>query len=542
MQLPMSAAFSTTVMLPSDPEQLVLLGAGHLQQGQLSQAQLCIDRVLVLRPHLPRAHYLRGVLMRQLGRPLDALADFQRTTQLDPRYAEAYYNQGVLLQEMRRLDEALASYDRALALNPQIAEAYNNRGTVLRLCGRLEEALHAYDCALALKPDAQTYNNRSVALRFLWRTREAIADCERALALQPRCVDAYINRGIVFQDLGRLQEALEDYERAMALRPEDPEPRFYASMVKLLSGDLPQGWQLYENRHARQPKRAFRQPQWSGQEELAGKRILLHGEQGFGDTIQFCRYVPLVAQRGGSVILEVPAPLARLLATLPGVERCAIRGDPLPNFDYHCPLLSLPLAFNTTLSSIPADVPYLRSDPREVRQWRARLGETRKRRVGLVWSGGHRPDHPELWCINDRRNIPLRTLSALRRPGLEFYSLQKGQPAESELTAVTAGGWDGPEIHDFSALLRDFADSAALIEQLDLVISVDTATAHLAGALGKPVWILNRFDTCWRWLLDRPDTPWYPTAQLYRQPRGGDWDSVIAEVARDLARKAQEAR
>jgi len=234
------------------------------------------------------------------------------------------------------------------------------------------------------------------------------------------------------------------------------------------------------------------------------------------------------------VILEVPEPLVGLLGSLDGVAQLVPYGDLLPPFDLHCPLMSLPLAFRTTLSTIPACVPYLAADRRKVLEWSQRLGERRRLRVGLVWSGGFRPQQPELWPVNRRRNIPLAKLAPLAHTDAQFFSLQKGDAAEAELAGLIAQGWNGPQLTDHSSLLTDFSDTAALVEQLDLVIAVDTSTAHLAGALGKPVWILNRFDSCWRWLLDRTDSPWYPTVRLYRQDRPGDWDSVVQRVRVDL--------
>jgi hypothetical protein len=305
-------------------------------------------------------------------------------------------------------------------------------------------------------------------------------------------------------------------------------------------GNYPQGWADYEWRWKDQQgwiikeKRNFPQPLWLGETSLAGKSILLQSEQGYGDTIQFCRYAPLVAALGARVMLEVPKALLGLLQSLEGVAQLMVHGEPLPPFDCYCPLLSLPLAMNTLLSDVPARVPYLKPSEAHSRRWQNRLGDRRGPRVGLVWSGGFRPGRPELWSVNDRRNIPLAKFAALKHPGIEYYSLQKGQPAESELEELAAHDWDGPHIKDFTSEIDDFADAAGLIEQLDLVISVDTATAHLAGALGKPVWILNRYDTCWRWLLDRDDSPWYPTVRLYRQERPGDWESVLRRVSSDL--------
>jgi hypothetical protein len=234
------------------------------------------------------------------------------------------------------------------------------------------------------------------------------------------------------------------------------------------------------------------------------------------------------------VILEVQAPLRTLLDGLEGVLQVRVPDDPPSAVDYYCPLLSLPLALGTTLGTIPARIPYIKNDPAKVSYWKAKLGERRKLRVGLVWSGGFRPDRPDRWAANTRRNIPLMKLAPLKHPEIEFFSLQKGQPAESEPAQLASRAWDGPELQVFVDQLHDFSDTAALMEQLDLVLSVDTASAHLAGALGKPVWILNRFDTCWRWMLERTDSPWYPTAKLYRQARSGDWNAVVEQVRADL--------
>ncbi len=277
----------------------------------------------------------------------------------------------------------------------------------------------------------------------------------------------------------------------------------------------------------------------SEKSDIAGKTILLSEEQGLGDTIQFCRYAPLVAQRGARVILEVPPQLTRLAAGLAGVSQIVETGRPLPAFDLHCPLMSLPLAFKTELATIPAAIPYLKVDPDQSKAWQDRLGAKTKLRVGLVWSGGIRPNQPV--SVNQRRNIPLAKFAVLNNPDVAFYSLQKGQPGEAELAELKHNRWSGPDIVDLTGAIGDFSDTAAFIDNLDLVITVDTAAAHLAGALGKPVWILNRFDTDWRWLLERADSPWYPTARLFRQDNPGDWDGVIQRVKAGLDRMATSA-
>ena len=272
-----------------------------------------------------------------------------------------------------------------------------------------------------------------------------------------------------------------------------------------------------------------------GRSLIAGKRILLAGEQGFGDIIQFVRYAKIVADLGAQVILLVPKPLLSLLASARGVSQVVEMGSIFPSFDCYCPLMSLPLAFDTTLETIPSEVPYLKSNPEKVAFWNEKLGEKSKLRVGLVWATGHRPEQPETWR-NERRDIPLDKFRILNNEGVQFFSLQKGGPAEAELAQVKDSRWDGPDIIDFANLLADFSDTAALIDNLDLVISADTSTAHLAGAMGKPVWVLCRLDSDWRWLLDKNNSRWYPTVTLYRQTRFGDWDEVLNWMSYDLQR------
>lgn len=487
----------------------------------------------------PAAHCNRATVLAELGRWQEALAGYDRAVALKSDYAVAWSNRGNALKELRRLDEALASYDRAIAINPGLAAAFSNRGTVLKELHRLDESLASYDRALALDPLlAEAHSNRGIVLAALGRGEAALASYDRAVSIKPDHAEALSNRGIALYEMRRMDEALESYDRALALDPDLAQAHFNRSMARLALGDFAGGWLDHEWRW-KMPgtdRRDFPQPLWRGEEPLAGSTILLHGEQGLGDTLQFCRYAKRVADLGARVVLEVPASLKGLLAGLDGVAQVVARGDALPRFDSHCPLMSLPLAFNTTLATIPADVPYLRARTGSALQWRERLGHGRTPRVGLVWSGGFRADQPETWAVNGRRNIPLSRFAPLAHPGIEFHSLQKGEPAESELARALASHWGGPPLSNHSAHLNDFLDTAALIENLDLVITVDTSMAHLAGAMGKPVWILNRFDACWRWLLNRDDSPWYPTARLYRQEAAGDWDGVIRKVAADLTR------
>lgn len=502
-----------------------------------SAAELFAD-ALDLEPGHPAAHCNRATVLAELKRWPEALAGYDRAVALKSDYAVAWSNRGNALKELRRPAESLASFDRAIAINPGIAEVWSNRGTVLKELNRLDESLASYDRAVRLDPlMAEAHSNRGIVLAALGRGEAALASYDRAVAIRPDDAEALSNRGIALYELRRINEALESHDRALALDPHLAQAHFNRSMARLALGDLAGGWLDHEWRWKMPAadRRHFPQPLWLGKGSIAGSTVLLHGEQGLGDTLQFCRYAKHVADLGAAVVLEVPAALEGLLGGLNGAARVVARGDSLPRFDLHCPLMSLPLAFNTTLTTIPSDVPYLHARDGLALQWRERLKGGSAPRVGLVWSGGFRADQPGTWAVNGRRNIPLSRLAPLALPGIEFHSLQKGEPAETELAQAVARSWGGPRLINHSARLNDFLDTAALVENLDLIITVDTSIAHLAGAMGKPVWILNRFDACWRWLLDRTDSPWYPTARLYRQEAAGDWDGVIRQVAADLA-------
>jgi tetratricopeptide (TPR) repeat protein len=514
------------------------LGNALLDLKRPSEALASYDKAIAFKPDYALAHNNRGNVLHELKRPADALASYDKAIALNPDFVMAHYNRGLALVDLKRSEEALASFDTALALKPNYAEAHYNRGNALQDLKRPEDALASFDTALALKPNyAEAYNNRGEGLMKLERVEEALVSFEKAIALKPDYAEAHYNRGCALQDLMRPEDALASYDRAIALKPDYASPYWNKSLCLLLMGRFEQGWRLHEwRKKLAEPvaTRVFPQPLWLGEEDIAGKTLFLWWEQGFGDTIQFYRYSKLAEARGAKVVMSVQQPLRALLKES-GPTIQIIDQDEVPtDFDYHCPLLSLPLAFGTTLETIPANIPYLKANAEKSLFWKEKLGAKNKPRVGLVWSGGFRPNQPELWSVNSRRNIPLAKLAVLKNPDIEFYSLQKGQPAESEIANLTRNNWEGPDIIDFTSLLNDFSDTAALVENLDLVISVDTATAHLAGALGKLVWILISFNPDWRWLLDRTDSPWYPTAKLYRQKKAGDWDNVIHRVKTDL--------
>jgi Tfp pilus assembly protein PilF len=511
-----------------DPAALFSRAVECHQRGQLAMAESLYREALKLNPRLAEVLQNLGLLLVQRGDPRGALAPLRKAVKIDARSGRAHFNLGVAQQQLGRLQEALASFTRSVALQPDLAEAHCGRGTVLGKLGRFDQALASYEQALALRPDyPEALDGRGNALTDLGRIDEALAAYDCALALRPDYVEALENRAYALTDLNRHDEALADHDRALALRPDFGRAHFDASMALLAIGQFARGWREFEWRFrvegAEQDIRGFRQPQWRGEEPVSGETILLYAEQGIGDTIQFCRYAPMVAARGARVLLEVQKPITALLAQLPGVSQVIARGEEIPAFDRHCPLLSLPLAFGTELATIPAPPSYLCADADRRDRWRERLGAKSAPRIGLVWSGN--PLHR-----NDRaRSIPLETMSRLCRPGIDFVSLQKDVRTDDAAVLRTH-----PAIRNCGESLEDFSDTAGLIACLDLVVSVDTSVVHLAGALGKPVWVLLPFAPDWRWLLDREDSPWYPSARLFRQPRIGDWDTVLGRVAAEL--------
>jgi tetratricopeptide (TPR) repeat protein len=474
-----------------------------------------------------------GNVQQALARHPDAVDSYARALALDPDHVDAHYNRANALRQLGRLEDALRGYDQALARAPGDAEAHNNRAVVLGELRQFEAGLAAADAALALRPDyAEAHNNRGDLLGQLERHEAALASFDRAIGCRPHFADAHVNRAKALKELGRLAPALESIEHALALQPGHAAAHWNRALWCLQDGRFEQGWRGYEWRWQAAhlsiagERRQFAAPLWLGREALAGRTLLLHAEQGLGDTLQMCRYTALAAARGATVILEVQPALAGLLAGLDGVSRVVARGDALPRFDLHCPLMSLPLAFGTTLATIPAAPAYLAAAPASVAQWAAWLGPATRRRVGLVWSGNprHHNDH--------QRSIGFDQLAPLFGVDCQFVALQPDVAGPG----LARPGLARPGLAAPGALLRDFRDTAALCALMDVVITVDTSVAHLAGALGKPVWILLPRSADWRWLLGRGDSPWYPSARLYRQRRAGDWSEVLAAVAADLAR------
>jgi tetratricopeptide (TPR) repeat protein len=512
---------------PDFAEALNSRGNLLVKLGRTTDALANYEQALAANPRHFDALINRATALRLLGRDPDAAGSYARALAIDPSRVEIWIALGNTFDLLHRHDDALKCWDHALALKPDAPELHCNRGNALWHLQRAAEALTSYDTALAMRPDAaEIHNNRGNALLDLNRPDDALASFDRALALKSDYAEALVNRANALRDLNRSPDAIASCDAALALDPDLAEAHWNKGLEQLLLGDFEHGWAEYEWRWKRagNAPRDFGVPQWRG-EDVSGQTILLHAEQGFGDTIQFVRYVPMLAARGAKIVLEVPDSLMPLLGAIDGVIAMISRGQSYPQIDLHCPLMSLPLAFGTTLSTIPATVPYLRAPAERVETWRARLPASGKLRVGLVWSGKptHRNDHNR--SIAFERFAPL-----LSAPDIDFVSLQR-EVRETDKAAL----------QDAAALLRpdlehaDFADTAAVIDTLDLVIAVDTAVAHLAGAMAKPLWPLLPFCPDWRWMLDRTNSPWYPDVRLFRQPRIGDWDSVIGRLAEGLA-------
>jgi tetratricopeptide (TPR) repeat protein len=497
------------------------------QQGDLGRAEKLCAGILEYRPEDFEALHLLGVLNFRRHRHVEALRFLTQALRINSGSAEAMSNLGLALHAMERFEEAIAWYRNALEIAPDHPEILYNLGNACLEFGRIDEALANFDAVLARNPGhAGALVNRGNTLLRLNQPVKAIASYDNALAALPGHPQILTNRGHALRRLDRPAEALADFEAALATAPEFAEAHFEAAMTRLSFGDFEAGGKSYEWRwrtgaFARQ-RRQLHAPLWLGDAPASGKTILLHAEQGLGDTIQFIRYAPLLAGMGAKVVCEIQPELQPLLAQLKDVTIIA-RGEPLPAFDLHCPLLSLPLAFGTKPETIPAAVPYLAAPAERLAEWRDRLPPAGPR-AGFVWSGqtSHKND------VN--RSIPLARLAALfEDPPVQCVSLQSDlRDADGEVLRGL------PNLLHLGGAFRDFADTAAVISLLDVVISVDTAVAHLAGALGKPVVILLPHASDFRWLRGREDSPWYPTAKLVRQPAFGDWDSVIGRLHDEL--------
>jgi tetratricopeptide (TPR) repeat protein len=528
------ACYDTVIALGAASAETHFNRARVLQTRDEDAALAAYDQAIALDPGLAKAYNNRALILRRLKRYEEALRDCEMSIGLSPGYQEAHIGAGNVLRDLKRHEDALACYDEALRHGERDAGLIDLRGMTLRELRRYDEALEAHDEALQSDPNlANALQNRGNVLRDLGRFDEALACFEQALQMEPASAFAWVNQGAILAAMGRYEESLAKYDRAIALDPELAVAYWNRSLLHLEHGNFKDGWLDHEWRwqtphFLNSPDiRPFDAPLWLGQEDLAGKSILLYSEQGFGDVLQCARYVPLLAARGATVILETHVPLAGLLARLDGVAQVIPRGQPVPATDWRCPMMSLPLAFGTELGTIPAPNHYLRADPARVAAWREVLGPASKPRVGLVWSGN--PTHGN----DSNRSLDFDRITALLSDRFEFFTLQR----DVRPTDQVALDLDG-RVRGFGHELKDFGDTAALCELMDVVVSVDTSVAHLGGALGRPTWVLLPAIADWRWLRERRDSPWYPSARLYRQPAPGAWDAALAEVKADLERFA----
>jgi tetratricopeptide (TPR) repeat protein len=516
--------------LTLDPRNAEAASKGGLLLLKLERYQEALarfDLLQAIKPGQGGVFYNRGVCLNYLARWEEAAQSYREALKIDPENHETHNNLGAVLLDLRRFDEAHTHFQSAIRIKPDFVPGLNNLGNRFVESGRFEEAIAVFDQALLQSPDqAELYCNKANALKAGGRLDEALACYDWAIGLKPDYAEAHNNRGTCLEDMMRMGEALFSYRNALALQPDYAEAHWNFALNRLRIGDLKTGWVesewRWKCRALQLRQRDFGQPLWLGAESIEDKSLLVYRDQGLGDAIQFLRYVPLVAARGARIFLEVDPALHELCSGLPGVSRIIAKGEALPAFDFHCPLSSLPMAFDTTLNTIPQVIPYL-SAGANAGAWKERLGAMKRPRVGLVWAGN--PNH-----FNDRnRSVPLETLLPLLDVEAQFFSLQKeARPGDQAVLR------EHKKILDLAHELPSFAETAAIIQNLDLLISVDTSVAHLAGALGRPVWILLSYVPDWRWQLIRADSPWYPTARLFRQSESRDWQSVVHQVSAAL--------
>ena len=506
---------------------LLKIAVNAHQAGQLEQAEVAYLGILDMDVNHLHSLTLLGLLCLQRGEHARSVVYLERSLTIDPKQPNALNNLATSLSTLERHEAALDCYDRALLLNPSNADTHYNRGLTLKSLNRHEDALASHEQAIALNPNkAETHNNKGVALYDIKRYEEAVASYETAIHLKPDYADAYYNLGIALNELGRFEKAVASLNQATQFNPNYAAAYWNKSLIQLLLGEYTEGWELYEWRW-KYAASGLIEPyplaqRWFRDIPLHGKTLLLHAEQGMGDCIQFSRYILLLAQQGAHIILKTVPALKDLMQTLPCELSVITDDDPLPAFDLHYPLLSLPHALNTTVESIPCSIPYLSANSDKLATWSQCFKDTSKPNIGLVWSGSTalKNDH--------NRGLALELLEPLFAHDYTFHSLQKDVRPDDQIFLLKL-----PQLQQHK--LTDFSDTSAVIMQMDLVISVDTSVAHLTGALGKPVWILLPTVPDWRWMLHREDTPWYPSARLFRQGSEKTWPSVIQNVIAALA-------
>ena len=510
----------------NDFDALHMSGLIAYQLKNFAEAEPFFTKAGKLKPDFPAFQLNHGLLLQDLNRFEEALAKFDKAISLDNRYSEAYSNRGNVLIQMKQFEEALTACDRAIEIKRDNAKAHYNRGCALQNLDLFQTALASYDNAIILDPIyASAFNNRGYALERLLRFEDAIVSYNKAILIKPDYAEAFSNLGNALQQLKRFDEAIGSLHKAAFIDSASAETYHNLSYILLLLGNFEDGLAFYEwRKKTADPKgsRTFSKPLWTGVEDLFNKKILIHWEQGLGDTLQFCRYIRLLNERGAKVLFAPQKPLRRLLGTIDGACEIVDENDPSLEFDFHCPLLSLPLAFKTRFSDIPARETYLRAEPARVETWKAILGESGLK-VGVCWQGS-------TGKVDAGRSFSLREFQSLSQiPGLRLISLHKGA-GESQLADIPEGMSVETLGPAFDSGPDAFLDTAAVMMCCDLVVTSDTAVAHLAGALGVKTWVVLKHVPDWRWFLDRSDSPWYPSMRLFRQHSHGDWSGVFRDI------------
>jgi tetratricopeptide (TPR) repeat protein len=509
------------------------LAGKYYQTGNLQQAENLYREILEHQPDNVDALYFLGVILQQKKDYDSTISLYRKALHINPHNADVYYNLGLIFQDKAEVDEAIEWYRQAIKLKPNFADVYYNLGLIFQDKADADSAIANYKIFLQFNSkDADAYLNLGHAYQMKGQLEEAITCFQKAIQCNADLPEAYCNLGRAYRDKVQPEVAIPYYQKAIQLYPDFVDAHWGMALALLLAGNYNQGWEKYEwrwkleNRHLP----VFSQPLWNGSGSK-GLTILIHGEQGFGDILQFVRYVPLVAEGGAKVFLRCRGELVSLLQNIRGIDKVLSYSEQLPDFDVYCPIATLPLLFGTTLDNIPANIPYIGVSPSSAEKWKNKIQKDNSTlRIGLVWSGN--PNNIAL----KNKSFPLETFMPLGElHKVAFYSLQMGDSSEQAKNPP-----EGMTLIDYTDEINDFSDTAALIENLDLVISVDTAVAHLAGALGKSVWTLLPFSPAWRWMLYRDDSPWYPTMRLFRQPSPGDWESVIVRV-RDKLRQLLES-
>ena len=498
-------------------------------QGKIQEALTQCESILKIHPTYSLALQLIGIIFAEVKNYPASLEYFTRAMKHDRKNAAIYSNRGNVYQDTKQYDLALADFDRAISIKRDFVEAHYNKGNCYKEMNQYEKAIECYKRTLVFNPKYKdAYTNMGTCYQNLQQFDKSVECYDKTIEINPQDWMAYNNKGYALHVLMNLDESIKTYDQAISSNPDNPDPKFNRGLVELLKGNWEKGWEGHEVRWTNRFSPVKFPKLWKG-EDLTDKTIFIHHEQGIGDTIQFCRYLKLLKAK--KIIVAVKPEAFALLKSMPEIDEIYDDLSKVNENDYHyqSPFMSLPYIFKTRPNNIPHDVPYLFAPEDRVAYWKDKLKDDKKFKVGLVWSGGFRADQPELWAVNNRRNVPLDKLASFQNENISFYSLQKGEFAEAELKNSKV--WN---MIDYTSELQDFSDTAALIENLDLIISVDTSTAHVAGALNKPVWMMNRFDTCWRWLTEGNKTDWYPSMTIYRQNSFNNWYNVINNIAIDL--------